>query len=219
MPRFCYSWAGCGLGVLATIAAGDPVLHHLTLQPSLKFTTTTTTNIPTTAIIIAPQNDLDLTIHPLTLKPSLKFTTAISTNIFTTTSIIAPKNEGLLHPIWFPAWLLYCAVLEIAGFQKVSRVYQCVQYHRQAPLWRANPENEEAQLWKTSGEVWSVSKNTNKVASFNRTLYIPLKARPYHRPSLLLCIYTDTLSCRWENYLMRTIPSIIRRACIWQEYL
>ena len=163
MPRFCYSWAGCGLGVLATIAAGD------------------------------------LIIHPLTLQPLQQIITTIATNI------IALQNEGLLHPIWFPAWLLYCAVLEIAGFQKVSRVYQCVQYHRQAPLWRANPENEEAQLWKTSGEVWSVSKNTNKVASFNRTLYIPLKARPYHRPSPLHCIYTDTRSCRWENYLMRTI--------------
>ena len=92
MPRFCYSWAGCGLGVLATIAAGD------------------------------------LIIHPLTLQPLQQIITTIATNI------IALQNEGLLHPIWFPAWLLYCAVLEIAGFQKVSRVYQCVQYHRQAPL-------------------------------------------------------------------------------------
>ena len=98
MPRLSYSWAGCGLGVVATIAAGDLIIHPLTLQPSQKFTTTITTNIPTTTIII----------HFL--------------------------NEGLLHPIWFPAWLLYCAVLEIAGFQKVSRAYQCVQYHRQASL-------------------------------------------------------------------------------------
>ena len=34
MPRFCYSWAGCGLGVLATIAAGDLdlIIHPLSLQ-------------------------------------------------------------------------------------------------------------------------------------------------------------------------------------------
>ena len=148
MPRFCYSWAGCGLGVLATIAAGDPVLHPLTLQPSQKYTTTT--NIPTTAIIIAPQNDLDLTIHPLTLKPSLKFTTAISTNIFTTTSIIAPKNEGLLHPIWFPAWLLYCAVLEIAGFQKVWRAYQLQCEEFIVPSKASFPLKSKPREWRGS---------------------------------------------------------------------
>ena len=34
MSRFCYSWAGCGLGVLATIAAGDLdlIIHPLSLQ-------------------------------------------------------------------------------------------------------------------------------------------------------------------------------------------
>ena len=85
MPRFCYSWTGCGLGVVATIAAGDLI------------------NI----------------IHPLTLQPLQQIITTIATNITTTTIIISPQNEGLLHPVWFPAWLLYCAVLEIAGFQKV----------------------------------------------------------------------------------------------------
>ena len=151
MSRFCYSWAGCGLGVLATIAAGDPILHPLTLQPSQKYTTTTTTtNIPTTTIIIAPQNDLDLTIHPLALKPSLKFTTAISTNIFTTTSIIAPQNEGLLHPIWFPAWLLYCAVLEIAGFQKVWRAYQLQCEEFIVPSKASFPLKSKPREWRGS---------------------------------------------------------------------